>query len=458
VRIKAKSHKIPEGYLFQNRDLRRLIIPLIAEQFLAISVGLFDSIMVSSVGQEAISAVSLIDGVMVLIINLFAALATGGAIVAGQYLGQKREEEGRRAVEQAILVCIGLSVLVMAVVYLGRQFILTVVFGKIEPIVEENCRTYLMIVAASIPFIAAQNAGAAVYRGMGNARVPMLLSLTVNLLNLAGNALLLYGLGWGVEGAALPTLLSRMIGGIAMIILLKKPGNVLRIDRYRDIRVNLVMVKRIMRVGIPFGMEDSMFQLGKLILLSLVTTFGTVSITANAVSNSIGYFGVIGGLSVSLALSAVCAQCVGARDYEQVRFYTRKIVRYGYISNMLLNGVILLCMPLIATAYHLPQETAKLVWIMIAVQAVGAVTFWPTSFNLPNALRASNDGTFCMVVSLLSMWIFRVGCSYLFAYMGLGVVGVSIAMCIDWVARTICFVIRYRGTRWYLTDKEIVVR
>ncbi len=451
-----KMREVPQGYLFQSRDLRRLIVPLIAEQFLAISVGLFDSIMVSSLGQEAVSAVSLIDGVMILIINAFSALATGGAIVAGQYLGQKREQDGCRAVEQTVLVCLGLSTLVMAAVYLGRQFILQVVFGQIEPLVEENCRTYLMIVAASIPFIGAQNAGAAIYRGMGNSRTPMLLSLLVNLLNLAGNALLLYGLGWGIEGAAIPTLLSRMVGGIAMIVLLKKPGNILRIHRYRQIRFDLAMSRRIMGVGIPYGMENSMFQLGKLILLSLITTFGTVSITANAVANSISSFGIVGGMSISLAISSVCAQCVGARDYEQVRYYTRKMLCYGYVSNILLNAVIFLAMPLISAAYHLPEETANLVWAIIAVQAVGAVTFWPSAFNLPNALRASNDGTFCMVISLLSMWIFRVGCSYLFASLGFGVVGVWVAMCIDWVARTICFVLRYRGTRWYLTSEVMI--
>jgi len=448
-----KRKEVPAGYLFQNRDLYRLIFPLIAEQFLAISVGLFDSIMVSSVGQEAVSAVSLIDGVMILIINAFAALATGGAIVAGQYLGQIREKEARRAVEQTILVCVGLSLLVMAVVYLGKQFILNVVFGEIEPLVKQNCNIYLMIVSASIPFIAVQNAGAAVYRGMGNSRTPMLLSLMVNLMNLAGNALLLYGLGWGIEGAAIPTLLSRITGGILMLLLLKKKSNVLYVESYRRLRHDWGMAGRIMRVGIPYGMENSMFQLGKLLLLSLITTFGTVSIAANAVGNTVGSFTILAGMSINLALSAVVAQCVGARDYEQVRYYTRKMIRYSYCSIMALNGVILLCLPVIIIAYNLPQETADLVWQIMIVQAVGGIIFWPTSFNIPNTLRSSNDGTFCMLVSLLSMWIFRVGFSYLLANGGLGVVGVWVAMCIDWVARSICFVLRYRGTRWQLKDE-----
>lgn len=449
-----KTHEVPQGYLFGNRDLRRLIFPLIVEQFLAISVGLFDSIMVSSVGQEAVSAVSLIDGVMILIINAFTALATGGAIVAGQYLGQKREKEGCRAVEQTVLVCAGFSLLIMALVYIGKEFILSVVFGKIEPLVKANCNTYLLIVAASTPFIAVQNVGGAVYRGMGNSRTPMLLSLLVNLLNLVGNSILLYGLGWGIEGAAIPTLLSRVTGGVVMLFLLKRRENVLRIQSYCQIRGDLAMAGRIMRIGIPYGMENSMFQLGKLMLLSLITVYGTVSITANAVGNTISSFGILGGMSISYALSAVSAQCVGARDYTQVRYYTRKMLKYSYASAIALNGVIFLCMPLISAAYNLPKETADLVWKIILVQAAGVVTFWPTSFNLPNTLRASNDGSFCMVVSLLSMWIFRVGCSYFLAQAGFGVLGVWIAMCIDWVARSVCFVTRYRGTRWQLAKED----
>lgn len=449
-----RKNEVPAGYLFDSRALRRLILPLIAEQFLALSVGLLDSIMVSSVGQEAVSAVSLIDGVMVLIINAFTALATGGAIVAGQYLGQKKEDNGRFAVEQTILVCVGLSLIVMPLVYLGREFILSVIFGKIEPAVERNCRTYLMIVTASIPFIATQNAGAAVHRGMGNSRTPMKLSLLVNLINLCGNALLLYGLGWGIEGAAIPTLLARMTGGLVMLRLLKNPKNVLRVDRYRAIRPDRDMIGRILRVGIPYGMENSMFQLGKLMVLSLITAFGTASITANAVSNTLSSFIILGGMSISYALSAVAAQCVGARDYVQARYYTRKLLTYSYCSNIALSMLIFLSMPLIAAAYGLPAETLALVKRIIMVLAVGATTVWPTGFNLPNTLRAANDGQFCMRVSLFSMWTFRVCGGHILAHAGLGVLGVWVAMCIDWVFRTICFVSRYRGTRWQEKYKE----
>jgi len=450
-----EKRDVPEGYLFSNRDLRRLIVPLILEQCLAISVGLFDSIMVSSIGQEAVSAVSLIDNIMVLIVNAFTALATGGAIVAGQYLGKKEEKEGCRAVEQTLLVCLGTALLIMSLAYLFKGFILNVVFGRIEPEVMRNCNTYLLITLAAVPFIALQNVGAAVFRGMGNSRTPMLISLLVNVLNVSGNALLLYGLKFGIEGAAIPTLVSRVIGAVVILRLLKNRSNVLHIQSYRKIRPNGPLSVQIMKIGIPYGMENSMFQLGKIILLSLITSFGTNSITANAVGNTISNFGILAGVAISYTLSAVTAQCVGARDYEQVRYYTRKLIRYSYFAALVLNALILLAMPVIIAAYHLPEETVALVWKVMLCQVAGTVTFWSPSFNLPNVLRASNDGTFCMVVSLISMWVFRVGCSFYLARLGFGVLAVWIAMCIDWVARSICFVVRYRGTRWQLSEERI---
>ncbi len=208
--------------LFSNRDLRRLIIPLIIEQFLLIFVGLADSIMVASVGEAAVSAVSLIDSVMILLINAFTALATGGAIVAGQAIGRGAPEEGCRIVDQLAIFISGLSVAIMALLYLGKPFVLHVVFGNIEPPVMENCNTYLLIVAASIPFMAWYNSGAAVYRAMGDSRTPMLMSLLMNGMNLAGNALLIYKMGMGIEGAAIPTLASRAFAGVVMIFLLLK--------------------------------------------------------------------------------------------------------------------------------------------------------------------------------------------------------------------------------------------
>lgn len=436
-------------YLFSNQDLKRLIVPLLIEQFLAIFVGLADSIMVASVGETAVSAVSLIDTVMILLINVFTALATGGAIVAGQAFGRQHKEDGCEAVEQTMFFSFFFSMLIMTLMYIGKWFILHVVFGRIEPAVMSDCNIYLMIVTASIPFLAVYNVGAAMFRAMGDSRTPMLMSLLMNGMNLAGNAIFLYGLGWGVEGAALPTTASRMFAGVWMLFLIRNPQKILHARTILGIRLKWPVLKKILHIGIPYGMENSMFQLGKILVMSLVSGFGTISIAANAVANSVCAFAILGGSSIGLALSAVVAQCVGANDYEQVRYYTKKLMKYSYAALIGMNAFIILILPLIIRIYNLSPETGQLARQIITYHAAFAMLFWAPSFTLPNALRAANDVGYCMWVAIVSMWIFRIGFSYVLALnLGLGLLGVWMAMTTDWIVRMIFFIIRYRGHKW----------
>lgn len=436
-------------YLFSNQDLKKLIVPLLIEQFLAIFVGLADSIMVASVGETAVSAVSLIDTVMILLINLFTALATGGAIVAGQAIGRQHKEDGCEAVEQTLLFSFFFSLVITALMYVGKWFILHVVFGRIEPAVMYNCNIYLMIVTASIPFLAVYNTGAAMFRAMRDSRTPMLMSLAMNGMNLIGNAIFLYGLGWGVEGAALPTTASRVFAGVWMLFLIRNPQKILHARTLLGIRLKWPVLKKILHIGIPYGMENSMFQLGKILVMSLVSSFGTVSIAANAVANSVAAFAILGGSSIGLALSAVVAQCVGANDYEQVRYYTKKLMKYSYASLVGMNLLIILILPFIIRIYNLSPETGQLAKQIITYHAVFAMMIWPLSFTLPNTLRAANDVAYCMWVAIASMWIFRIAFSYVLGqYLGLGLLGVWMAMTTDWLVRSIFFVVRYRGRRW----------
>ncbi len=437
--------------LFSNRDLRNLIIPLIIEQFLLIFVGLADSIMVATVGEEAVSAVSLIDSIMILLINAFTALATGGAIVAGQAIGRGRSQEGCQVVDQLVIFISWLSVLIMSLLYLGRFFVLHVVFGRIDPLVMKDCNIYLLIVAASIPFMALYNAGAAIYRAMGDSRTPMVMSLLMNGMNLAGNALLIYGMGRGIEGAAIPTLVSRIFAGAVMIRLLLNKEKPLHLTKLLGIHFHRGILKKILSIGIPYGLENSMFQLGKIIVLSLVSSFGTVAIAANAVSNSVCMFAVLTGMASGYALSSVTAQCVGAGDYGQVRYYTRKIMSIAYVSILFMNILIVLLLPVIMKIYDLSPETGALASRIILFHSICAVTIWPASFTLSNTLRASNDARYCMLVSIFSMWIFRIGFSYILAdYFQWGVFGVWAAMIIDWAVRAIFFTLRYIRGKWQL--------
>ena len=331
---KMKKRVDRSSYLFDNKALLALIIPLVIEQLLAVLVGMADSIMIASVGEAAVSGVSLVDQIMVLLINVFAALATGGAVVAGQYLGQKNQKEACKSATQLIWFITLCSVVITLLVYAGKYFILHGIFGKIEADVMGHANTYLMIVTASIPFMALYNGGAAIFRAMGNSKVSMQVSIIMNIINVGGNAILIYGFHRGTEGVAIPTLVSRMVAAVIIIALLCNPKQLLHIERTFRYKFNWQMVKKILSIGVPNGLENSMFQLGKILVLSLVSTFGTYAIAANAVGNAIALFQILPGMAISLAVTTVIARCVGAGDYEQVKYYNRKLMVITYVCKI----------------------------------------------------------------------------------------------------------------------------
>ena len=436
-------------YYFSNRALKRLIAPMIIEQFLAILVGMSDSIMVATVGEHAVSGVSLVDNIFILLIYLFAALATGGAVVMGQYLGQNKHEKANRAVNQLILFTALFAICIMIGLYLARNLILHRVFGAIEANVMEASKTYLLIVSASIPFIALYNAGAAVFRTMGNSKVPMYLSMMMNAINVGGNAILIFGFGMGVAGAATSTLVSRVISALAIILLLCSPEHLLHLERPFSFKLDFGMLKKIAYIGIPNGLENGMFQLGKIMVLSMITGFGTAAIAANAVSNIIATFQVLPGMSVGMAVITVCSRCVGAGDYEAARYYTRKILKLVHILIIVFSVTTLVALPGIMHLYNLSDDAMTFTKQIIWYHGICCMLIWPEAFTLPNTLRAASDVKFCMILSIISMWVFRIAFSYIIAVrMGMGVLGVWIAMTIDWAVRAVLFIIRYRGKRW----------
>ena len=433
---------------FSNRELRLLIVPLVIEQLLAIAVGLCDSIMVSYVGEAAISAVSLVDTVNVLLINAFSALATGGAVIVGQYLGRREPQKAGHSGAQLLLFMAEISLVIMAVFYLAKGFVLGVVFGEVEPDVAAFADTYYMIVQASIPFLALYSAGTAIFRVMGNSRISMYVSALMNLINVVGNAVLIFGFHMGVEGVAIPTLVSRAVAAVVILILLYRPGLTLQIERVTW-KHDPYVIKNILRFGVPNGMESSMFQLGKILLLSTVSVLGTAAVAANAVGNMVATFQCIPGLAIGFAMVTVVSRCVGAGDYEKARFYTGKLMKYTYVMMGIAILVSLVGLPWILQLYKVSEEAeacaSQLVWLHGVLGAV----FWPLSFTLPQALRAAGDTRYTMVSGTVSMWTLRVGLGILMGrYWGLGVLGVWIAMCIDWLLRVTLFVVRFKGHKW----------
>lgn len=436
-------------YLFSNRDLKRLILPLLVEQLLAVLVGLVDSIMVATVGEAAVSAVSLVDNINILLIALFAALATGGAVVAGQYIGHGDRRKACVAGEQMVVFVSVIALGVMCLIYLGKYFILNVVFGQISRAVHDYSDTYLMIVTASVPFLALYNCGAALFRVQGNSKISMKTSLLMNSINVAGNAILIYGFHCGVEGVAVPTLVSRIIAAVVIIALLRDQELAVHISKPFRYRFRGGMVRRILQIGIPNGVENSMFQLGKLVLLSLISTFGTTAIAANAVSNSVAAFEILPGQAIGMAMVTVISQCVGAGDYEQVRYYTKKLMGYSYVAMIALNILVLIALPLLMDIYHLSPETTRLTTRILLLHGICAMGIWPLSFTFPNTLRAANDAKYTMMISLLSMWLCRIVLGFVFGkYLGLGVFGVWMAMILDWCVRSAFFIVHYLRGKW----------
>lgn len=441
--------------LFSRKDLKRLLIPLLLEQLLAVAIGAADTMMVSSCGEAAVSAISLVDSINILLVQLFSALATGGAVVAAQYLGKKEQQNAGLAAKQLIYTVTLVSVVIMAVCLAFRKPLLSSIFGTIEDEVMDNAVIYFLFTAMSYPFLGVYNADAALLRAMGDSKSSLNVSLVMNLINIAGNALLIFGFGLGAAGAAIATLVSRVVGSAVISRMLSKPDRLIRMPSLLKFTWRGDMTKRILMVGVPTGLEGSLFQLGKLILLRLVATFGTVSIAANAISNTISTIEVLPGSAASLAMVTVVGRCAGAKEYGQARHYTKRLMQFTYACMIVENILILIFANPIAGLFNLSPETAELAKQLFCLHAWGSIFLWPLAFTLPNALRAANDARFTMIVSVFSMMVFRILFGYLLGdTLKMGVLGVWIAMQIDWVFRITLFLIRFHGHKW--EQKQLV--
>ena len=437
---------------FTNRQLVSLIGPLLLEQLLAISVGLADSLMVATVGDAAISAVSLVDSISNLMIYIFSAMATGGAVVAGQYIGRRERGDACSAAQHLVLLLLVTSGAFAALLYIFKNAVLTTLFGQITPDVMAATNTYYSIVMASIPGIALYNGGAAIFRTMERSDVSLKVSLLMNAINVVGNAILIFGLHMDVAGVAIPTLVSRTVAAAVILGLLFNDKLTLNLSDLRAFRLRGRLLRNIFYIGIPSGVENGMFQLGRLILFSLISTFGTAAIVANAIGNTLGNFHCFAGQAMSLGLTTVISQCVGAGNYDAARFYMRKLTKAGYALMAAVNLLIIALLPLIMRIYDVSPEAERLAVTVCLIHGISAIFIWMPSFFVPAFLRAAGDARFTMIVSMATMWLCRVLFAHILGkYMGYGVIGVWVAHAVmDWSARSILFFLRYRSGKWML--------
>lgn len=444
----SNSNAVKRNYMFSNKYLAKLFIPLVIEVFLEYLVGLIDSIMVANVGEDAVSAVFLVDFVIAFLISIFAAIATGGAVASGQYIGAKDIEHADDSINQLIRFLLLFSVVITILIYIFKDYLLTILFGSITEEVRNNANTYILIVAASIPFLALYNGGASMFRTIGNSKISMKIMISMNILNVIGNAVLIYVFKMGIAGAAISTLISRIGAALIIIILGLNKKNLIYIKNKIKYKMTFSAVKRILSVGIPYGIENGMFYFGRLLILSLVSTFGTASIAANSVSTLIASFEVLPGMAIGLGLTTVISQCVGANDYNQTKYYTKKIIAIIYVSQTITSIIVLSLLPFILHIYHLSSEatsyTYKLSWYHAVMMII-----WPLGYSLPVVFRASGDAKFPMAVASISMIVCRIVLAYVLAlYFHMGMIGTWIAMFADWIVKALIFTYRYLSGKW----------
>lgn len=427
-----------------------MAVPFILSFALSLLVGMLDTVMVSSVGDAAVSGVSLVDNVFQLVVFVFMAVGTGGAVISGQYLGSREDRKACETTEQLIWLTAIFAVLMTGLLLLYRHLILRGFFGNITEEVNREAYIYLMITVFSLPAMAVYEAGIAIIRTLGDARSTLRISIVMNVINVTGNALCIYAFHMGTAGVAWPTLISRWVAGVLAIRYLT--GTERRIHLlhrgFPGFKGDLIF--RILKVGIPNGVENGIFQLGKLIIVRLVTVFGTPAIAANAVAVIMTNIVSVPGWGANNVMMTVIARCVGKSDYKQARYYERRIRLASTAFLAVWSAIICLGLPVILQLFdQLTLEARTLARYMIYWHAAGTALLWVPAFDTPAALRAAGDVNYAMIISIISMWIFRVAGAYLIAsYMGVGAVGVWIAMDLDWVFRAIMYLKRWHGKKW----------
>lgn len=444
-----KENTKEQQHIFTNQMLRSLLIPVIFEQVLNSLMGTVDTMMVSNVGSAAISAVSLVDSINVLVIQAFSALAAGGAIICSQYIGQKNHEMANKSARQVLFIITAISVAVTILCLIFRIPLLQFIFGKVEADVMTASRTYFFYTAISFPFIALYDAGASIFRSQGNTRGPMTVSVISNVINIGGNAVLIWVFHMGVAGAAIATLASRIFCAVVVLWQLRLNRQPIVVKNYYQIRPDGKMIGRILSLGIPSGVENSMFQLGKLSIQSSVSTLGTIAIAAQAMTNILENLNGIAAIGVGIGLMTVVGQCLGAGRKDEAIYYIKKlsiIAEIIIIASCLL--VFALTIPITKLGGMEPQS-AQMCFHMVTWITIIKPIVWVMAFVPAYGLRAAGDVKFSMLTSCITMWAFRFClCVYLIRFRGFGPMAVWIGMFTDWTVRGIVFSFRFHSRKW----------
>lgn len=435
--------------LFPRRALWMLLIPLIIEQMLNSLMGMVDTLMVSRVGAEAISAVSLVDSINNLVLQVFAAMAAGSAIICSQYLGRKDEKGCNDAAKQIVLTVVVISSVIMIIGVGFRKPLLHLIFGSVEEAVMTNAQMYFLITALSYPFIALFQAGAAFYRACGNSKFTMKTALIANVANIVGNTLFIFVLQMGAAGAAVSTLISRALCAFVVFYALRKPGYAIQLKNYFSIRPDLNLIVKILAIGVPSGIENGMFQFGKLAIQSTVSSLGTAAIAAQAMTIIFENVNGMAAVGIGIGLMTVVGQSIGAGRQEEAKYYIVKLAGYAEVAMIISCILVYIAARPVTVLAGMSEESTALCMQMILAITIVKPLLWVPSFTPPNGLRAAGDVRFSMITATLTMWLCRVALSiFLMRVVKTGPIGVWYGMFADWGVRGVIFTIRFVRGKW----------
>ncbi|MBS4839511.1 MULTISPECIES: MATE family efflux transporter [Clostridium] len=435
--------------MFSNESLKKLIIPIFMDQILIIIASIIATMMISYAGEAAVSAVSLIDMINMLLINVLAALTDGGAVIVSQYIGFRDKNKSCIAASQLFTIATIISIGIMGFVFIFHKPLLKILFGNVDHNVMNLAITYFVIYSISYPFLSIYDSGAALFRSIGNSRVPMIVSIVMNAINIVGNAIGIFVFNAGVVGIAISIIISRAFAALVMVYLSLNKKNKVFISFSQIFTIKRDMIIKILNIAIPNGIENGIVQLGRILLISIIALFGTDQIAANGITNSLVMISISFATAMNIAIVSVIGQCVGAGDYAQADFYTKKLLKITYIGTIVISLAEILLLPWILNLYTLSAEVTNLTYILVIIHNCLAIIFWPLSFTLPNSLRASGDVRFTMIVSISSMFILRISFGYILGIIfNLGVIGVWLAMGADWALRSIIYVLRFKNGKW----------
>ena len=435
--------------MFSNRDLKNMIVPLFFEQLLVMLVGIMDTFIVSYVGEAAVSGVSLVNSFNTIFIYLFTALASGGAVVISQYIGNKDQKNSVRSSSQVLMFSTLFSIVLTCIVLMFHQAILSALFGKVEIDVMNACITYIVISALSYPFIAIYNAGASLFRSMGKTKTTMYVSLASNIINVIANCIGVFVLHAGVAGVAIPSLIARAFSAIVITKLCFQQNQMTYYTKKDLFAFDTDILRRVLSIAVPNGIENGIFQFVKVALSSVVALFGTYQIAANGVAQIIWSLAALMGVTLGPVYITVIGQCMDSGNQEQAKYYFKKLNKLAIVLSIVWNLIVLALTPLFMHFYQLSSETLQLIFYLVVIHGVFNAIVYPISGPLSNGLRAAGDVKFTMIVSIASTLLARFVFSIIFAiYLNMGVIGIAFAMCLDWTIRAIIFYCRYRSLKW----------